>query len=172
MERRPSPVLPPLTATKQNARWHHAFRQERKARAIPPVRLVPPTLPRPSGACASGEARGWTRAPSDVEVELVKALEALKGVQAALVAAQLAAQSENSLCASRGDACMDQRWKHECWFGRGGFSAQFRPVRVPRGTRGRDRTESMYFLATFHGAHRTSSREGRGYGGGARDHSG
>jgi hypothetical protein len=29
-----------------------------------------------------------------------------------------------SLCASRGDACMDQRWKHECWFGRGGFSAR------------------------------------------------
>jgi hypothetical protein len=43
--------------------------------------------------CASGEARGGTRAPSDVEVELVTALEALKGVHTALVAAQLAAQS-------------------------------------------------------------------------------
>jgi DNA polymerase/3'-5' exonuclease PolX len=90
MERRPSPVLPPLTVTKQAARWHHALRQERKARTKPPVRIVPPTLPRPSRACASGEARRGTRAHSDVDVALVTALEALKGVHAALVAAQLA----------------------------------------------------------------------------------
>jgi hypothetical protein len=57
------------------------------------VRIVPPTLPRPSGACASGKARGGTRAPSDVEVALVTALEALRGVHAALVVAQLATQS-------------------------------------------------------------------------------
>jgi hypothetical protein len=59
----------------------------------PPVRMVPPTLPRPFGACASGEARGGKRALSDAEVALVTALEALKDVHAALVAAQLAVQS-------------------------------------------------------------------------------
>jgi hypothetical protein len=57
------------------------------------VRIVPPTLPQTSEARASGEARGGARAPSDVEVTLVTALEALKGVHAALVAAQLAAKS-------------------------------------------------------------------------------
>jgi hypothetical protein len=56
------------------------------------VRIVPPTLPRPFGACASGEARGGERAHSDVGVTLVTALEALKDVHAALVAAQLAVQ--------------------------------------------------------------------------------
>jgi len=86
MERRPSPVLPPLTVTKQRARWHHAFRKQRKDRAISPVRIVPPTLPRPSGACASGEALGGARALSGVEDTRVTALEALKGVQKALVA--------------------------------------------------------------------------------------
>jgi hypothetical protein len=59
----------------------------------PPVRIVPPTLPRPFGACASGEARGGKRALSDAEVALVTALEALKDVHAALVAAQQAVQS-------------------------------------------------------------------------------
>ena len=58
-----------------------------------PVRIVPPTLPRPFGACASGEARGGKRALSDAEVALVTALEALKDVHAALVAALLAVQS-------------------------------------------------------------------------------
>ena len=89
MARRPSPVLPPRKVTKQNVRWHHAFRQERKAR----VYIVPPMLLRPSGACASGEARGGTRAHSDVEVALGTALEAL---QAAPVVAQLAAQSSEN----------------------------------------------------------------------------
>ena len=59
----------------------------------PPVRIVPPTLPRPFGGCASGEAREGKRALSDAEVTLVTALEALKDVHAALVAAQLAVQS-------------------------------------------------------------------------------
>jgi hypothetical protein len=52
------------------------------------VHIVPPTPPRPSGACASGEARGGTRAPSGVEIALAAALGALKGVHTALVAAQ------------------------------------------------------------------------------------
>ena len=54
---------------------------------------MPPTLPRPFGACTSGEARGGKRAHSDVAVALVTALEALKDVHAALVAAQLAVRS-------------------------------------------------------------------------------
>ena len=56
MERRPSPVLPPLTVTKQAARWHHAFRKERKARAIPPVRIMPAWTSVGSTRAGSGEA--------------------------------------------------------------------------------------------------------------------
>ena len=89
MERRPSPVLPPPTVAKQNARKHHAFRLERRARARPSEHLVPPALQRPSGACASGEAPGGAQAPSDVKVALGTALVAIKSALAAVLAAQL-----------------------------------------------------------------------------------
>ena len=96
MERRPSPVSPPPTVAKQNARKHHAFRLERRARARPSEHLVPPALQRPSGACASGEAHGGAQAPSDVKVALGTALVAVKSALAAVLVAQLTEENRSA----------------------------------------------------------------------------